>query len=123
GSGGFDTRLGPGTPIPASEDSDFFYRAMRQGIAVIYCPDIVVHHNHGRRTPEQARKLLDNYDRGRGAFYMKHVAAGDRDTLRILFWEMRASARAMLDPRKTGGELRWFANTARGAFRYLRTRA
>jgi GT2 family glycosyltransferase len=120
--GGFDTRLGPGTAIPASEDSDFFYRAMRHGIPVIYCPDVVVYHNHGRRTPQQARSLLDNYDRGRGAFYMKHNAAGDRDALRILYWEILDSARAMLDPRKTRGELRWFANYARGALRYLRTR-
>ena len=47
--GGFDESLGPGTPFPAAEDTDFGLRAEALNVAMWTRPDIRVYHSGGRR--------------------------------------------------------------------------
>lgn len=124
--GGYDRRFGPGTPTASGDDTDFYYRALRAGIEVVYCPDIVVHHNHGRKTSDQAARLVAVYQIARGAFYAKHALAGDPRMRRAAYWEFYGGLRTVLahpfDVAKAGRELRIMANYARGALRFLRSR-
>ena len=47
--GPFDDDLGPGSPQLAGEELDFVYRAYKAGVKILYTPDAVVYHHHGRR--------------------------------------------------------------------------
>ena len=86
--GGLDTRFGPGARIPAAEDADFIYRAYKAGFKLAYCPEVLVYHDHGRNTDVQVRQLNRGYVIGRGAFYCKHILAGDRAILKCAYWEV-----------------------------------
>ena len=89
--GEFDTRLGPGSPKDTvAEDPDFIYRALRMGTKIEYVPDVLVYHNHGRRSELDARVLNRKYMRGRGAFYAKHILKGDSVVLKLAYWEFRS---------------------------------
>lgn len=70
--GGFDNRLGPGTGVPAGEDTDLFFRAYLAGADIKYYPDMTVYHYHGRRTENQLVALNRNYVMGAGALYVKY---------------------------------------------------
>lgn len=70
--GGFDERLGAGTPFP-SEDIDAAAAALWSGAIGIYDPRILVYHHHGRKTEREAQKLMRSYDAGRGAYYVKRI--------------------------------------------------
>jgi glycosyltransferase involved in cell wall biosynthesis len=85
--GSFDKRLGPGTRARAAEDSDFIYRIFCAGFTILYNPEVLVFHNHGRRTHEQEQSLAFAYLRGRGAWYAKHLLQGDRQVLKMLVWD------------------------------------
>ena len=87
--GGFDPVFGAGTPIAGGEDTDLFYRALKRGYAIRYDPEVRVRHAHGRRTTADVTKLGHGYLRGKGAFYAKHISAGDRDMRRRAYWEVR----------------------------------
>ena len=69
--GGFDERLGPGTPYPAAEDNDLCRRLLEAGCRIVFEPSAVVHHRAWRPWSEQASLRYD-YGRGQGAFYAKH---------------------------------------------------
>ncbi|WP_173200330.1 glycosyltransferase family 2 protein [Geobacter sp. SVR] len=88
--GMFDGRFGAGTRIASAEDSDFIYRVHRGGMKLVYCPEVCVYHNHGRRLDAEIDRLLKGYLIGRGAFYCKHVLCRDRDILKITYWEVLA---------------------------------
>jgi glycosyltransferase involved in cell wall biosynthesis len=87
--GGFDPAFGGSRGVIA-DDIDFVYRALRQGLGIVYTPEARVLHAHGRRTLEDARAVGRGYLRGRGAFYCKYLLRADRTVLRHLWWEMRA---------------------------------
>ena len=93
--GPFDTRLGAGTRIASGEDSDFLYRLLKSGLKVIYVPDVLVYHNHGRRTDAEVEKLMKGYAIGRGAFYSKHIMKRDTFILKSAYWEIRSLVRAV----------------------------
>lgn len=69
--GGFDERI-----VPSAEDNDLCYRWLRAGRPLCYEPDMVVSH-HDWRTREQLLQVYAGYGRGQGAFYAKHLRAGD----------------------------------------------
>jgi GT2 family glycosyltransferase len=94
--GGFDERLGPGVRAPAAEDVDLVYRAFREGMKALYVPEMLVYHDHGRRTPEEVARLHRGYRLGRGAFYCKHILEGDRAILRRARWEVQSLVRDLL---------------------------
>lgn len=87
-TGCFDVNLGPGTKVLAAEDSDIIYRVHKCGFKMLYCPEVFVYHNHGRRTDEQVVTLMNGYMTGRGAFYLKHILKGDRKMLKMAYWEL-----------------------------------
>jgi GT2 family glycosyltransferase len=72
--GAFDNRMGAGTPF-ACEDIDVLARISAAGWTVGYDPRPVVAHHHGRRTQEEATRLMHTYDVGRGAFYCKMLVS------------------------------------------------
>jgi glycosyltransferase involved in cell wall biosynthesis len=86
--GGFDPDFGAGTRVKAAEDSDFLYRAYKMGFKMVYSPEILVYHNHGRRTKEQVFNLNKGYIIGCGAFYCKHILRGDPEVLKMAIAEV-----------------------------------
>lgn len=95
-TGRFDIRLGPGTKILAAEDADFIYSVYKGGFKMLYCPDLCVYHNHGRRLDIQVAALLKGYTIGRGALYCKHIFKGDSEMLKMAYWEISALIKAVL---------------------------
>jgi GT2 family glycosyltransferase len=76
--GGWDERLGAGTPeFPAAEDMDFNYRLLRAGEAALVTPRMRAHHDQWR-THDETVRLYEGYARSWAAFAMKHVRTGDR---------------------------------------------
>jgi GT2 family glycosyltransferase len=76
--GGWDERLGAGTPdFPAAEDMDFNYRLLRAGEAALVTPRMRADHDQWR-TPDETVRLYEGYARSWAAFAMKHVRSGDR---------------------------------------------
>src|SRR5712691_11211100 len=92
----FDTSLGPGNRTRALEDMDFLYRIYKQGFKMVYSPTVLVFHNHGRRSEADVQSLTRNYLIGRGAFYCKHILRGDRDILKISYWEVSSLTKGLL---------------------------
>lgn len=79
--GGFDERLGPGTPFPAAEDNDFGYRLLEAGYRICYVPTARLYHCAWRQ-PRDYLPLRWNYGRGQGAYYAKYFDLHDRYMLR-----------------------------------------
>jgi GT2 family glycosyltransferase len=71
--GMFDERFGAGAPYVAAEDTDYILRASLAGFPVVYDPSFAVEHFHGRRAPEDGRRLQQGYCFGDGALYAKHM--------------------------------------------------
>jgi glycosyltransferase involved in cell wall biosynthesis len=88
--GEFDIALGPASRNDAAEDVDIIYRASCLGVRVEYVPDVLIYHNHGRRTELDLQVLKRKYLRGRGAFYAKHILKGDAKILKLAYWEFRS---------------------------------
>jgi GT2 family glycosyltransferase len=85
--GMFDTRLGAGTPTGSAEDTDIFYRAIKADLKACYVPEVFVRHAHGHTSGSSIQLINDNYAKGRGAFYCKHLLRGDRAILRHVYYE------------------------------------
>jgi GT2 family glycosyltransferase len=95
--GEFDPFLGPGSRIGAvMEDLDLLYRVFREKFKIVYSPDVLVYHNHGRTTDAQIQALNHRYVVGRGAFYCKHILGGDRNVLKMAYWEFSSLTREMI---------------------------
>ncbi len=86
--GRFDERLGPGTPFPAAEDSDFALRLLETGYRILYVPQAVVYHR-AWRTDADYLPLRWNYGVARGAFYAKHVRLGNSYMLQRMLTDIR----------------------------------
>lgn len=81
--GGFDEMLGGGGPLKSSQDFDFAYRVYLAGGTILLEPDAIVYH-YGFRSHAQWPATLKSYGIGDGAFYFKHVRAGDLFAARLL---------------------------------------
>ena len=116
----FDPRLGPGSVQGfATEDTDFLYRALRVGARMLYTPEPCVRHDHGRRTAAAVARLHASYVAGRGAFYLKHIASGDRTALRMAYWEILGCLRAACrEPRTLPAQARVIGLLVTGAWRW-----
>jgi len=86
--GQVDGNFGPGSPIGSGDDLDYLYRICEAGLTVLFCPTVVVNHNHGRRGTDTLRKLSYGYALGRGAFYAKHIFRLRRYPLKWAMVEM-----------------------------------
>ena len=96
--GPYDIRLGFGTRCGPSEDIDLTYRAARSGRRVIYTPDVVVYHNHGRSTEAQLRATQESYAVGKGVFFAKYALRLHRPILKAAYWEIAAQAKELRRP-------------------------
>ena len=100
--GGFDPRLGPGSPCKAAEDADLIFRLFLSGHRIAYRPDALVRHHHGRQGDDATKAILRAYAIGRGAFYSKHLVNLDRQALRLLYWELSRLARSGANDKPSG---------------------
>jgi len=87
--GGFDPAFGGSRGVVA-DDIEFIYRALKQGLGIVFTPVARVLHNHGRRTDSELRSLGRSYVRGRGAFFCKYLLRADPTIARHAWWEVRA---------------------------------
>lgn len=106
----FDPDFGAGARIPSAEDSDFVYKTHKANFKIVYSPDILIYHDHGRQTEGDRQKLLRLYVIGRGAFYMKYILQGDDRIIRKAYWE---SCNLLRDFREAAGKGRWDGNALR----------
>ncbi len=97
--GGFDERLGPGTPLLGAEDIDYNYRLLKAGYRAVSTPAIWLTH-HQPRLQEQLPGYFYGKNVGHAAFCAKHIHDGDRYA-RHLFWV------------QVGGDLRMLASAVR----------
>jgi GT2 family glycosyltransferase len=94
----FDTQFGPGSKLNAiAEDVDFLYRASVKGYRIIYSPDVVVFHNHGRSTDSDVKAVTRGYLIGRGAFYRKYISSGDKRILKMACWEIYGTLKSAVE--------------------------
>lgn len=89
----FDLDFGAGGRFRSGEDTEYIYRAHRAGLPVIYVPDCVVYHHHGRRRLEDVRRLARLYAEGNGALYAKYLR--DRRLLRHFYWDLKGCLREL----------------------------
>ncbi len=85
---GYDPLLGPGAIGMATEDIDIVYRALRKGFKIAYSPEVIIFHNHGRRTKVEEDKTSFSYAFGRGALYAKYILILDFRIVPIAFREL-----------------------------------
>ncbi len=69
--GGFDERLGPGTPLGSTEGNDLVLRAIRAGQKAQYEPSLRIIHPD-KRLSEEATKRAELYARGMGFVLRRH---------------------------------------------------
>jgi glycosyltransferase involved in cell wall biosynthesis len=100
--GMFDTDFGVGTRFASTEDSDFLYRAYKKGLKIIYSPDVLVYHNHGRRNDEQIKALYKGYAIGRGAFYCKYFLMADKDVVHLAYAQVLSLIKGIIKGIITG---------------------
>ncbi len=116
--GGFDPRLGSGTPFPC-EDIDAAAAALWAGYRGTFDPRPVVHHHHGRK-PSDVGSLMAGYDRGRGAYYMKQILSRGR---RWVYGKAWARSMMVTVRRRTPGKsIREVSSGVRFLMHHLRGR-
>jgi GT2 family glycosyltransferase len=81
--GGFDPRLGPGSPFRGAEDMDFNYRLLRAGRRLASTPALRMVHHQWRERSELPR-LMYGYNLGQAAFCAKHLRRRDPGVLPVL---------------------------------------
>lgn len=101
-AGGFDTRLGAGTPFPA-EDIELVGRMAALGHKGMYLPKVEVRHHHGRRAKGEIRRLFDGYESGAGAYYALMWRYRHMRPRLLVVWLIRAAKRL---PRRWINEIR-----------------
>lgn len=88
--GGYDERLGTGSPGKAAEDTDLFYLLLRTGAVIRYEPEVVIFHE--RQDRQRLLRSFSNYSFGIGAFVAKYLRRGDLYAVYILsvwlFWQL-----------------------------------
>jgi O-antigen biosynthesis protein len=73
--GGFDPRLGTGTPTGGGEELDFYIRLLRDGHAIAYEPSAIIWHEHPERM-WRLRRQVYRYGVGLGAALAKQLLVG-----------------------------------------------
>ena len=119
--GGFDERLGAGSPGKAAEDMDLFYRLLRAGTVIQYEPEALIYHE--RQETARLFRSFWNYSHGIGAFTAKHVRKGDLYAAYILgvwlFWLLwRTAGSVVRRNRVYAGEGFWSLRGCRHGLAY-----
>lgn len=116
-AGGFDRRLGAGTPFPA-EDIDAVAAVIWKGYAGLYDPRPTILHHHRRKQKDISPQTRSN-DAGRGAYYAKYTLQEETKKLYLEDWRTRyGSFIKPTSPRRLAIEMRY---AARYVFRYGQT--
>ena len=116
--GGYDERLGAGSPGGAGEDIDVLRRLLRSGGRVLYEPAAVVYHQRQSRAARRASRR--SYGLGIGACCALWLREGDLGSLGVLArWgalraRLLAGAVASGHLRDAADEARVMGGTARG---------
>jgi hypothetical protein len=123
--GGYDARIGPGTPFHSADDEDLGFRLLRAGFAIHYVPQAVLYHREWRPV-ESYVPMRWQYGVGRGAFYAKHLSLKDRYTFDRMRHDVyvhvkRAVRCAFSDPRTAKGDVALTAGMLLSAARWLIT--
>ena len=121
--GGFDERLGPGTPFPSSEDNDLGLRLLDAGAEIVHAPDATVVHR-ALRPGREYPSVRWRYGLGKGGFYAKHAWNGGPYGLRRAARDVgkrlvRAPRVVWRTPRYAAGELTYGAGIALGMVRWV----
>ncbi len=122
--GGFDVRLGPGTPFPAAEDNDFGFRLLEAGYRILYVPGAALYHR-AWRPPGDFFRLRWSYSRGQGAYFAKHARLSDRSMLRRLRWDLWRHASRVpgrlwrRDLRRATGDVTYILGLLSGTLHWL----
>ena len=98
--GYFDVRFGSGARIPAAEDWDFVYRWYKAGAKIVFSPDVLIFHDHGRRSDAQVESLRRGYAIGRWAFYCRHAASFDLEVAKVAAREFRSLVKDLVRARR-----------------------
>jgi hypothetical protein len=100
------------------------YRIQCAGHKLLYAPQLLVFHDHGRRIGDDDRPTFRRYMRGRGGFYAKYLRRGDRHILKCAYREVRRAAvavvRGLLHGKFDREVLQELATMMSGAFAYMR---
>jgi len=104
-AGGFDPRLGPGSPFYGAEDMDLAYRLLRAGYRVGSTPEFEIVHEQWRE-PEELPRLFYGYNVGGAAFCAKHLRAGDARAALFLLVQVRDDAKMFASALKRRSPLR-----------------
>ena len=121
--GGFDERLGPGTPFPGAEDSDLGFRLLEAGFAIHYWPQAMLYHR-AWRSERDYLPLRWGYGLSRGAFYAKYLNWHDGYAARRLVADLRSHLlplpqRLWHERRRAYGDLMLACGILVGAARWL----
>lgn len=122
-AGGFDSRLGAGSPWPAAEDNDLGYRLLEEGHAIVYVPAALVLHRAWRSGTSYPR-IRWRYGLGKGGFYAKHLRADGSYGLKRAVHDVtrrlrRAPVAVFRRPRYALGELTYALGVLVGMTRWL----
>jgi GT2 family glycosyltransferase len=116
--GGFDVRLGAGSPGGAGEDVDVLHRLLRRG-PVRYDAGVVVRHE--QKPTAERRERRGRYGRGVGTAIGIWARSGDRTSAGVLAaWVALRLRLVVLDPHAAREELRVLGGTAAGLVAGLR---
>lgn len=113
---GFDPLLGPGMKCRAAEDLDLIYRSLKMKFEIAYSPEVIVRHNHGRRTEQDENQTSFSYAIGRGAFYAKHLLRCDFHVVMIAFKELFDLVRTLTSGAVTRKKFPYHRVTLSGIF-------
>lgn len=122
--GGFDERLGPGTPFPGAEDADLGFRILEGGCEIRFVPEALIYHR-AWRTEDDYLPLRWNYGVAHGAFYAKHFSWKDPHVLyrwaRDAVRRIRGLPGRLIRERRRGwGDLYFLVGNIVGALRWKR---
>ena len=81
--GGFDEKLGAGTPFASWDDLDIGYRILRRGGQLVYTPEALLYHCHWLNW-QGVQASYRNYGIGAGAAAAKYIRSGDPEARKIL---------------------------------------
>lgn len=120
---GFDEILGGGGPLKSSQDFDFSYRVYLAGETILLEPDSFVYH-YGFRSHAEWPATLKAYGIGDGAFYFKHVRAGDvyasNLLMRLLLLHTARELKHTIERGRAGARWTYVRNVLVGMYKSLK---
>ena len=120
----FDPLLGPGSICGVAEDTEFLYRIYKREYKMVYSPEALVFHKHGRKTQQEDDAVNRGYGMGRGGLYFKHILRLDYKIVGIACEEVYSLSKTLLKGFLVRKNFRYHRITLpalfAGAFRYYK---